>query len=308
MKPAADTTRARAGAGLGYVLAVLQAACFATSGVIARYSYGTGLTPEQVTLVRFLGTASVAIGVLFFSGQASQVVSRQPLVYLQGVLFAVSNYLFLVAVAELSAGLATVIFFAGPAVIALLAVPVYRERLTARTTASVVLTLAGILLISGIWTSGVDALSPVGLAYAVTGMLGMAVYALLGQRTLKAEGPMTVTATVALLSSVFALVAFPAQIPALAHLTGEQWGLAAAIAVVTAALPIIFQLAAIARIGATRASLISVVEAPIALVIAFIALGEVLTGNQVLGSLLIVASVLTITIPARRRRPSRTSD
>ena len=40
----------------GYVLAVAQAVLYSTMGVAAKYLYGTGLSPEQVILLRFLGT------------------------------------------------------------------------------------------------------------------------------------------------------------------------------------------------------------------------------------------------------------
>jgi drug/metabolite transporter (DMT)-like permease len=222
-------------------------------------------------------------------------------VYVQGVLFAVANYLYMFAVNELSAGLATVIFFAYPAVVAFLAVPMYRERLGARTVTAMVLALSGIVLISGILSAGVGQLSPLGLGYAVAGMIGIGLYALLGQKTVDGDHPLTITATVTLVSSLIAVVAFPAALPALAVMSGQQWALAGAIAVFSAALPVMMQLAAIRRIGATKASLISILETPVALLFAYIALAETLTGNQILGSALVVSSVLFITVRFRRR-------
>ena len=287
--------------GIGYALAIGQAVLFATAGVLARFSYGTGLTPEQVTAVRFFGTFTI-VAIALAVARKHRFLSRQPLVYVQGALFAAANYLYMFAVNELSAGLATVIFFAYPAVVAFLAVPVFRERLTARTLTAIVLALGGIVLISGVLSSGVGRLSPLGLTYAVAGMIGIGVYALLGQKTVDGDHPLTITSTVTLMSSVIAIVAFPSALPALGAMSGLQWALAGAIAIFSAALPVVMQLAAIRRIGATRASLIGILETPVALLFAYLALGEVLTGNQILGSALVVASVLAITIKIPQRR------
>jgi drug/metabolite transporter (DMT)-like permease len=296
----ARTGRRSSGHGLGYALAIGQAVLFATSGVLARYSYGTGLSPQQVTALRFFGTFAIVAVALAVTQH--RFLSRQPLVYMQGVLFAAANYLYMFAVNELSAGLATVIFFAYPAVVAVLAVPMYRERLTRRTVIAIVLALGGIVLISGILTGGVGQLSPLGLVYAIAGMIGIGVYALLGQKTVAGDHPLTITATVTLISSLIAVVAFPTALPALGVMSAQQWVLAGAIAVFSAALPVMMQLAAIRRIGATKASLIGILETPVALLFAYLALGETLTGNQVLGSALVVASVLVITVRFRRRR------
>lgn len=269
---------------------------FATSGVLARYSYQTGLSPQQITALRFFGTFAVVAITLVVSGR-HRFVSRRPLVYVQGVLFAVSNYLYLFAVSELSAGLATVIFFAYPALVALLAVPVYRERLGARTVAAIVLALAGIVLISGVLSAGTGRLFPIGLVFAVTGMIGIGLYALLGQKAVQHDHPLTITSTVTLISSIIAVAVFPTALSALTVMSGQQWLFAGAIAVFSAALPVVMQRAAIQRIGASKASLIGVLETPVALLFAYLALGEILTSNQVIGSVLVVASVLAITVP-----------
>ena len=297
--PAAATAQRPEAHRFGYALAIGQSVLFATSGVLARFSYETGLSPQQVTAVRFFGTFTV-VAIALVVSRRHRFFSRQPLVYVQGALFAVANYLYLFAVNELSAGLATVIFFAYPAVVAFLAVPMYRERLTARTITAIVLALAGIVLISGIASGGVGRLSPLGLIFAVAGMVGIGIYALLGQKTVDGDHPLTITFTVTGISSVIALVAFPTALPALGAMSGMQWALVAAIAVFSAALPVLMRLAAIARIGATKASLIGVLETPVALLFAYLALGEILTGNQVIGSALVVASVLAVTVPLRR--------
>lgn len=304
-QPRTETATAATGPsgshGVGYALAIGQAVLFATSGVLARFSYGTGLTPEQVTAVRFFGTFAI-VAIALAASRKHRFLSRQPLVYVQGALFAAANYLYMFAVNELSAGLATVIFFAYPAVVAFLAIPVFHERLTARTLTAIVLALGGIVLISGVLSSGVGRLSPLGLTYAVAGMIGIGLYALLGQKTVDGDHPLTITSTVTLMSSVIAVVAFPAALPALSAMSGLQWALAGTIAIFSAALPVVMQLAAIRRIGATRASLIGILETPVALLFAYLALGEVLTGNQVLGSALVIASVLAITIKIPHRR------
>ena len=67
-------------------------------------------------------------------------------------------------------------------------------------------------------------------------------------------------------------------------------------------LPVFLLLAAIKRIGSTKASLISILETPFSLLLAFAVLGETLTGMQGAGCLLVVASIVVTTLPSRSER------
>lgn len=283
--------------GLGYVLAVAQAILYASMGVFAKFLYNTGLNPQQVTIMRFV-PAAVLLAIAIVVLRKGKVFSRTPMVYVQGIFFAASAYLYMLTVDELTAGLTTVVFYSYPAVVAILAVFVFHERFTLRTLLALVLALAGIVFISGILSADTIQLSPLGLVYGIGSCLAFAVYSLLGQATVKKEGQLTISFTMSAISSLIMLVLYPAQFPTLLQMDAMQWIICIVMAILCTALPIPMLLAAIKRIGATKASLIGISETPFSLLLAFLVLGEVLTAFQGIGSALIVASIVVTTLPS----------
>lgn len=283
--------------GLGYVLAVAQAILYASMGVFAKFLYNTGLNPQQVTIMRFV-PAAVLLAIVIVVLRKGKVFSRTPMVYVQGIFFAASAYLYMLTVDELTAGLTTVVFYSYPAVVAILAVLVFHERFTLRTLLALVLALAGIVLISGVLSADTIQLSPLGLVYGIGSCLAFAVYSLLGQATVKKEGQLTISFTMSAISSLIMLVLYPAQFPTLLQMDAMQWIICIVMAILCTALPIPMLLAAIKRIGATKASLIGISETPFSLLLAFLVLGEVLTAFQGIGSALIVASIVVTTLPS----------
>lgn len=283
--------------GIGYLIAVIQAILYAGMGVIGKFLYNTGLNPEQVTAIRFIG-AVLIVGVVLII-RRKPFFSRSPLVYAQAFFFAASAYLYLVSVDHLTAGLATVVFYTYPAVVALMAVFALHERLTFRTVAALVLAMVGIVLISGVLAPQELQLSALGIALAVAASIAFAIYMIIGQKTVAKDEQLTLTFTMSAVSALLCVVLFPTQLPPLLGMSPLQWGMSFAIALLCTVLPVFLLLAAIKRIGSTKASLISILETPFSLLLAFAVLGETLTGMQGVGCLLVVASIVVTTLPSR---------
>lgn len=287
----------------GYLLAAVQAVLYACMGIIGKYLYGTGLTPEQVMVLRFVATFAI-LGVFLAIWRKQRLFSRNPLVYVQGAFFMGSALLYFLAVDEVSAGLATALLYAYPAVVALLSTIVFRERLTTRTAAAVALALGGIFAISGIVGSAGGAISTAGILYGVGSCIAFAIYTVIGQKVIAKDKPLTITFSLTVVSLVMLVFMFPATFPDLLSFTPLQLGLGAAMAVFTTILPVVALLAAIKIIGATKAALISIAETPISLLLAYLMFGETLTALQGIGCALIVASIFVVTMPARKGKRS----
>lgn len=288
---------------VGYMLAVLQAVFYSTLGIFGKLLYGTGLDAQQAVILRFLA-ATIILG-LFLIVRRQQLVSRQPAVYVQAVFFFLSALFYFLAVEKLTAGLTTVLFYLYPAIVAVASVFVFKERLTALTLVALALALAGLVLVSGIVAGGV-VLDPVGIAFGVVSCTSFAVYTLLIQKTARTEGAFTVTFTLSLTSLVASCIVFAPSVPSMFQLTPHQMMLGALMAMICTILPIVAYIAAIKRIGGTKASLISISETPFSLALAYLLLGETLTLQQGVGSILIIASILLITISPllTKRKPN----
>ncbi len=283
--------------GFGYALAVVQAVLYAMMGIIGKCLYFTGLNPQQAIVLRFSMTFLI-LGAFLLIRRKQPLFSRNPLVYVQGVFFMGSALFYFLAVDETTAGLATALLYAYPAVVALLSTVVFKERFTLKIATAVILALAGIFAISGVMREPSRSPRRRPVRRGVVPRLRR----LHGHRP---EGGRERRAPHHHLQhdhrgSRHAAGAVPRHVPRHAAPHPLQLGLGASMAVFTTILPVVALLVSIRIIGATKASLISTSETPFSLLFAYLILGEVLTISQSIGCALIVASILA-------RRPCRAS-
>lgn len=290
MRAAENTMQSQA---IGYGLAVLQAVLFSVLGIFGKMLYATGLDAQQAIVLRFFAT-TVLLGA-FMLIRRQKLVSHQPTVYWQAVFFFTSALFYFLAVERLNAGIATVIIYSYPAVVAVAGVFFFKERLTASTVVALLMALGGLALVSGVSMEG-TVLDPLGIAFSIASCLLYAAYTMVIQKVGQSEQPLTVTFTLSLTSLAAACIIFAPSVPAMVPLAPYQLLLGALLAIVSTILPTLAYIGSINRIGATRSSLISISQTPFALLFAFLLLGETLTIQQGIGSALIMASIAIVSV------------
>ena len=250
-----------------------------------------------VTLMRFLATVIILGGVWLIDRQR-RLMTLSPAVLVQGLFFVASAILYSFAVQHLSAGLATVILFIHPALVALLALVFSRKKIVARQVLGLVLAALGPLAISGLLVPDAVTLSALGIWLSMACAIVYGVYVLLGQHTVKHDSALTITFTLALLGLVVSSAIFPRSVPELFRITPLQALLGLALALFGTVLPMLLLLKGMRLVGASMASLVSVTEIPFSLVLAFLVLGEELTVLQVAGTVLIAVATVIAGRPA----------
>ncbi|MEI3376683.1 MAG: DMT family transporter [Coriobacteriales bacterium] len=285
---------------VGYVAAIIQAVLYATMGIFAKLLYECGLSAQLVMVLRFSCTVVfLGLFILFFHGR--KFISHQPAVYVQSIFFFLSAWLYFLAVERINAGLATVLFYTFPAIVAVLNVLVFHERITARVIIALALSLLGIVLISGVLAPGEAPLDPIGIIFAIAACTAFAIYSVLIQKTARTESSFTATFTISLVCLAASLVLFAGELGGLAHLGAKELALGSGLAILATILPIVLYIFAIARIGATKASIISIIETPSSLLLAWFILGETIDVFQGIGALLVVIAILSVTLKPKEK-------
>ncbi len=205
----------------GYILIVLSAIFYSTLGILGKYIYITGIEMSLVILLRFLATV-ILLGLFLLISRKEPFLTFSRAVLFQGIFFVATAITYFLAVQHLSAGLATVIFFAHPALVAVLAVIFYHEKIGAAQSIGVILALLGLFFLSGLYIKGSMALSPRGLIMAILSAVAYGIYVLLGQRSVKTDGVWTITFTAALMGLVILAIIFPRNLLALLSITPNQ--------------------------------------------------------------------------------------
>lgn len=288
----------------GYAAGIAQAVLYATMGIFGKLLYACGLTAQLVMIMRF-GCTVLFLGlfIAFFHGR--KFLSHQPAVYVQSIFFFVSAWLYFLSVERMNAGLATVIFYTFPAVVAIMNVIAFHERLTWRVIVALALSLTGIVFISGVLTPEGLSIDPLGILYGIVACIAFAAYSVLVQKTARTESSFTATFSISLVCLVASLVLFNGEIGGLAGIGLYEIVLGCALAILSTILPIVLFIYAIGRIGATKASIVSIAETPSSLLLAFIILGETIDVLQALGSLLVIASIVVVTLKTSKDSPQK---
>ncbi|MEQ8200783.1 MAG: DMT family transporter [Syntrophomonadaceae bacterium] len=280
----------------GSLYILFSALMYATLPVLVKLAYRQGLTPESTLFLRylfsFLFLAIVLVGV-----RREPVLTLTPLVFAQGILLTAGGLFYFFALEYLAAGLTTVIFFAHPALVALLSIIIYSESLAPRVMVGLTLALTGVFFLSGLQNGSSPAAAD-GIIYALLACLCYALYSLAGQKTVADGKPLSITATIALIAIFIIAPIYPQDAGAIFHLTWPQLLVTVLMACFNTLLAVLFFLKGLQQIGATRATLISTAEPVFCLILAYLILGETLTMKEIIGAGMVLASMFLAIRPA----------
>ncbi|WP_336923675.1 DMT family transporter [Aquipuribacter sp. SD81] len=292
--------------GRGWTLVLLGIALFVVNAGVSRLALTNGVDPVPLAAVRIAGTALVLLLVLLATGRASRLRLRArevPLLLAYGLggvgLVQVSYF---VAIQRLPIGLALLLEYLAPLLVALVARFVLRERVSALLWPALALSLGGLALALGL--GGDVELDTVGVVAGLVAAGSFATYFLLGERIVRTRDALSTTfwgfAVPGLLSLAFvpwrSLGGWTGQPVALPDALGAgevALVLVVAWVVVLGTLsPFAAETAALRWIPATLVTVVATLEPVGAAVLAWWWFGEALTALQVVGFCLVLGGVV----------------
>ena len=287
----------------GILLALASAATFGGITPLASLAYDDGTTALAVLFLRS------AFGVFVFAIAALLLGLRLRITWsawlaLLPVTFSwlIGSFGYLGAVLYLPVGLAAILFFTFPVIVAIASWVIERRQPRMVELSLVILAFAGLVLAIGPSFTG---LHPIGLLLAMIGAAGAAGIFLTGRyamaRTRQLVALVHVNTINALgtlgLGLAFGALTFPQDAFPLAG------GWPALIATtVLFAFAVFFQFGAIRHVGASRAAMFFNLEPVVTLAIAMLLLGERLSPIQLLGGAMVIAALLLFSRQSRKLR------
>ncbi|HYM63888.1 MAG TPA: DMT family transporter [Gaiellaceae bacterium] len=293
---------------VGYVLvwtAVLLWSINATVSKIVLES--AGLSALRLSEVRASGSAVILLVAVALLRPVSLRTNRLELAFL--VVFgicglALVQLFYFVALGRLNIGIALVIEYIAPVLVALYARFFVHEPVRRRLWAAIALSLAGLSLVVDLW-SGVT-LSTTGVLACLAAAVAYALYIVMADRSLRGgRDAASLLAYGFLFASIFwAIVqpwwSFPTEsVGASASLLGRLdefsapvWLLLGYIVVLGTVVPFVLIVTALHHISPTRTVIVAMLEPVLAAAVAYAWLGEELTGQQIAGSLLVLGGII----------------
>jgi drug/metabolite transporter (DMT)-like permease len=292
---------------LGYAMVLAAASLWAINGVISKVIIESGGVPAQrLTEVRTTGSLVVLFLALALARPASLRVRREelPVLLTFGVLgLAFVQWLYFEAISRLDIGVALLIQYVAPVLVALWARFVYHEPVRRRIWAALALSILGIALLVQLW-EGLT-LDGLGVAAALGSAITFAVYVLSAERAVLRRDPVSLVCYGFLLASIFWAIVQPLQsfpfglvdesvslLGRLEDLSLPVWLLMTWMVVLGTIIPFALLAASLRHIPASRAAITAMFEPVAATVFAYAWLGESLTAAQLVGALVVLGAIV----------------
>ncbi|MFC4440049.1 MULTISPECIES: DMT family transporter [Natrialbaceae] len=278
---------------VGIALVLTSAIGFGTLGIFGILAAEEGLSIPTVLALRF-SLATVVVWTFLWLRGRFRVLLGRPLAIalaLGGIGYATQSGLYFLGLEFMTAGMVAIVLYTYPAFVVCIVAITNPDRVTTVVLLALGLSIGGVALITGADPAGVD---PRGVAIVLGAALAYSLYIVVSQRALTTVDAEILTAFV-LPAAAVTFVGFGAGTNALAMPgSATAWGVALAIAIFATVVPVLTFFAGIAKIGASRASIISTAEPGVTVALGALVLGEPVTIVTIVGGTLVVTGVILI--------------
>jgi drug/metabolite transporter, DME family len=209
---------------------------------------------------------------------------------------AASNYFYYLAIQRTNVATAIIVQYTAPVWVLLYMVARGTERLRLSKIGSVLLAITGIALVIGLFRHGGIQLDVIGVIAALVAAFSFTYYNIAGHYLLARYDRWTALLYTTLAASLFWLIVNPPNKVMAAHYSANTWLFLAAFSFLSVLLPFTFYFAGLELLVPTQAIIASCLEPVFSILIAAVALKEVVGPVQAIG----IAMVLSAIVLAQR--------
>lgn len=270
----------------GTLLLLLSSTAYGTMPILARFAYADGVPVAALLAYRFL-FATAVFALLRRREQPRLTLRQRLLLWGIGIVFVGNSACYFLALERVPVSVMTLVLYTYPVLVTLLSALFGIDRLTPRSLLAALLAFLGVALTA----ESVGTVDTRGVALALGAAFIYSFYMVLASRFARELPSEQAAAHV----SQVALVAYAGWAAArgelLLHTTGRAWLMLLAIGVVCTVLALRGFLAGLARVGPSRAAVLSSCEILVAIALAVSFLGERPGWRLLAGGVLIVSAV-----------------
>lgn len=282
----------------GIAYTVISSIFFGILPIFVKLALNTGLKTNEIIFIRFSFAALFLFLYLLYQKKNLRVKKGQLLVlaFCAVVGYMGMNLTLFIAYQLLGAGLATAIHFAYPLFVTILSMILYKEYLNSIKKTALLLSIGGVLLLS---INDIGATSINGILFALLSAVLYAFYVVgIANQNLKDIDSTVLIFYICLFSAISSLT--------LEVLVGNwAWNITMSgiiyiilVSIFCTAFALILFAEGVNIIGPTNASILSTLEPIVGITASFLALKEPLSSQIILGSSLVILSVILIALPS----------
>jgi len=211
---------------------------------------------------------------------------------------------YFVSIADGSVAVAVTLMYCAPVFVYLVSFLLKLERFTALKGAAIAMVMLGLVLLTGIYDIGADAVTPIAVGAGLLAGVSYAVF-IFGFKYAAEHGSPQSILVIAFAVLVTVLIWLSDKDQMVAVLSTPDWPLFAVLGVLGAGLSFVLYIVGLKRTEPTIASMVAIVEPVTASLFGIAVLNESLGGLQFFGMALILVTVTALSIySSARRTPS----
>jgi drug/metabolite transporter (DMT)-like permease len=292
---------------LGLALVLCGSALFILNAGVSRVIIRSGVDPATFTTVRVTGSALIfALWTACWRRQSLYLPRGRELLVLIGLGLAgvaLLQWTYFVAVQRLPVGVALLLQFTAPVLVALWSRVVRKEAVRNRMWVAIGLSFVGLAVIAQVWEGMI--LDPVGVLAGFGAAIFMATYFLLGEHGVNTQDPMTVIVWAFLIAALALNIVHPVTnlsvgvagtstslLGSLSELSAPVWALIAWVIVMGTVVPFGLELYALQHLPATLVIMVAMLEPVGVNVLGWVWLDETLSPVQILGGVAVVTGIV----------------
>ena len=293
---------------VGYALALGAAALFAINGTVSKSILLTGIDPTRLSQLRVSAAFLVLLVFVAIARPSALKVRRNEIGMLlaYGIFgVAMTQYLYFVSIRLLPIGVSLLIEYTAPIIVALWFRFALHHHARRTMWLGLIVAMVGLALVGQVWQG--FALDGLGVLAGLGAAAALATYFLLGDHQMRQPEPrdaVSLTLWGFGAAALFWAVVQPWWWFPWSALSGDGyplgdgdvgvplWALACSMVVLGTVVPFWMEVVALTNIRASQVSVVAMTEPLVAIAVAWLALGEVLSGIQLVGAVVVLAGVI----------------
>ena len=276
----------------GSLLVIISAISFGLMPVFAKIAYENGSNNYTVLALRFI-FSSLVLFVYMKIKKVSMKISKSEFkcIFLITIFgYIVCSLSYFTSFEYITVGLSTMILYTHPALVVIFSALIYRDKLSIKKVASILITTLGIYLLVDFKGSEFNLY---GISLAIISSVTYCIYIIgLGSKALKNVNSMVITFYVCILSSIVVSSFGMINDQIIWSQNIITISCSVLLAMISTLLAMLTFVQGAKLVGASRAAIISTFEPIVSLVLAIILFNEVITISLVIGSTLIMISIM----------------
>lgn len=277
----------------GYLLIILAASFWGTLGVFGKELTRIGFHSFEIAFVRAFGALVLLSIISIIKDPKIFKIKFKDIKYFigTGVLsFVLMNSCYFIAINETSLSVAAILLYTAPAMVMLLSIILFNEKITKKKILSLIMTFIGCVLVVDLFNVNTTITSR-GIFFGLGSGLGYALYTIFGRYALKKYRTMTVTLYTFLFASLGLFPLINVQKITALYSTQDAFIFSFLLMTIAAIIPYLLYTKGLSEITPSKASITATFEPVVASFLGIILYNEVLNFNKILGMIFVISAI-----------------